>query len=45
MFFNAQISQMIKVGTIPCEVRVTVPEARHQCSPPAVEYTHSGFLL
>lgn len=45
MFFNAYISQMIKVGTIPCEVRVTVPEARHQCSPPAVEYTHSGFLL
>lgn len=45
MFFNAQIPQMIKVSAIPCEVRVTIAKARHQCPPLTMEDTHFRILF
>lgn len=45
MLFNAQISQVVKVATIPCEVRMTIAEARHQCPSSAVKNTYTWVLF
>lgn len=45
VFFNAQISQVLKESAIPCEVRVTIAKARHQRPPLTMENTHSGILF
>lgn len=45
MFFNAKVSQMIQVTTVPREVRVAIAKARHQCSPSAMEDTHLWILF
>lgn len=44
MLFDAQVTQMIKVPTIPREMCVTIAKARHQCPPFAVQDTHSWIL-
>lgn len=45
MFFNAQVTQMVQITTIPCEVSVSIAETGHQCPPSAVKDAYSCILF